>query len=112
MNETRYHIPPADIFETGDKFILALDMPGSSKEGIEINCEGEVLTVTGKVRENIKDWIPVSVEFRVLDFRREFILSRQINKDSINAKYENGILIIELEKTESAKPRKIEIKAA
>ncbi|MGA2140833.1 MAG: Hsp20/alpha crystallin family protein [Brevinematales bacterium] len=112
MTENRYRIPAADIFETKEKFILALDMPGTSKEGIEISCDGEELSILGKVSDFDKDWEPVSTEFRVLDYRRDFTIGGKINKDRIEAKYSNGILTIELEKSESIKPRKIELKAA
>ncbi len=111
MNETRYHIPAADIFETKDKFILAIDMPGTTKEGIEISCDGDELSIYGKVGEVNKEWEPVSTEFRILDYRREFTIGGKVNRDSIEAKYDNGILLIELEKSDSIKPKKIEIKA-
>lgn len=112
MTDSRYRIPAADIFETKDKFILALDMPGTSKEGIDISCDGDELTILGKVSDFSQDWEPVSTEFRVLDYRRDFTIGGKINKDRIEAKYTNGILTIELEKSESIKPRKIELKAA
>ncbi len=110
MNGSRYHIPAANIFETKDKFILAIDMPGTTKERIEISCDGDELSIFGKVEEINKEWEPLSTEFRLLDYRKEFTIGGKVNKDSIKAKYENGILIIELEKSESIKPRKIEIK--
>jgi HSP20 family protein len=112
MTENRYRIPAADIFETKEKFILALDMPGTSKEGIEISCDGDELTIVGKVNTFSPEWEPVSTEFRVLDYRRDFTISGKVNRDKIEAKYDSGILTIELEKSESIKPRKIEIKAA
>jgi HSP20 family protein len=112
MNERKYFIPPADIFETKDKYILTLDMPGCIKEGIDIDCEGDELSITGRVKETNKDWNPVSIEYRVLDYRRIFTISTHINREAIQAKYEDGILTIELEKSESVKPRKIEVKAA
>ncbi len=112
MSDKRYLIPPVDIFETKDRFILTLDMPGTSKEGIEIHCDGDELQISGKVMEVDKEWTPVSTEFALLDYRREFTVGKKVNKDSIQAKYENGILTVELEKSEQAKSKKIEVKAA
>jgi len=112
MTENRYQIPAADIFETKEKFILALDMPGTTRDGIEISCEGDDLSIYGKVGEVNKEWEPISTEFRVLDYKRDFTIGGKVNKDKIEAKYDNGILTIELEKSDFIKPRKIEIKAA
>jgi len=105
-------LPPADIFETKDKFVIVLDMPGANKDSIELSSEDNTLLVTAKTLETDKEWKPVITEFELADYRREFSLGTQVNRDAIEARYENGILTIELEKAEKAKPRKIEVKAA
>jgi len=112
MNEKKYLVPPVDIYETKDKYILILDMPGTTKENIDINAEGENLVIQAKVLEIDKEWKPVVTEFSMNDYKREFAIGNKVNKEKIEAKYENGVLKVELEKSESAKPRKIEIKAA
>jgi len=112
MDNKRFLVPPVDIYETKDKYILVLDMPGSSKEGIEISTEGDVLTLQGKVSEIGQEWKPASLEFELSDYKRDFTIGSKVNRENIEAKYENGILTIELEKSELAKPKKIEVKAA
>jgi HSP20 family protein len=112
MNERKYRIPQADIYETGDRYFLELDMPGTSRENIEIDCDGDELTIYGKINEIESEWKPVMTEFTNMDYRRVFTVGQKVNRDTIEAKYDNGVLTIELEKAESVKPRKIEIKTA
>jgi HSP20 family protein len=112
MKMDQYNIPPVDIFETKDKYILELDMPGSSRECIDVSYTDDELIVTGKVRDSVREWIPVAAEFGIHDYRKEFTIGSDIKREAIEAKYEDGILTIELEKSEAAKKRKIEVKAA
>ncbi len=111
MSERTYMTPPVDIFETSDKYILVMDMPGVNKDAIEIDSNADTLSVSGKILEADKDWKPVVTEFSLADYKREFTIGNKVNRENINAKYENGILRIELEKSEMAKPKKIEVKA-
>ena len=107
-----YFTPPVDIFENEDKYMIMLDMPGTTKENIEITTEGDTLTVTGKVGAVDENWKAILKEFKMGDYKRDFTIGNKVNVEKINAKYENGVLSIELDKSEQAKPRKIEVKAA
>lgn len=111
-NTERKILPPADIYETKDKFIIVLDMPGANKDTIELSSEDNTLMVSSKTLSTEKEWQPVISEFELAEYRREFSLGTHVNQEAIEAKYENGILTIELEKAEKSKPRKIEVKAA
>ncbi len=111
MAERNYIIPAVDIYETDNNYLILMDMPGVDKDAIEIVAEGDSLRVYAKALEVDKEWKIVSEEFKISDYRREFSIGNRVNKDNIKAKYENGILRIELEKSEMAKPRKIEVKA-
>jgi len=112
MSEKKFIIPPADIYESKEKYHIVLDIPGTLKESIEITTEGDLLTVTGKVPEVSKDWKPISNELTLGEYKREFTIGNKVNRETIQAKYENGILKIDLEKSEQIKPRKIEVKIA
>ncbi|NPV00335.1 MAG: Hsp20/alpha crystallin family protein [Brevinematales bacterium] len=103
-------IPPVDVFETGDKYILVLDMPGTTKEGIEVTAENDTLTIKGSVQELSEEWTPLSTEFRLGDYKRDFTIGSKIDHEKIDAKYDNGVLTIELTKSEHAKPRRIDVK--
>lgn len=111
MEDVKFVAPPVDIYETDDKYLILMDMPGVDKESIDITVEGDKLTVFGKVLKIDKEWEPISTEFTLSDYKREFNIGNKVNVNKIDAKYENGILKLELEKSELAKPRKIEVKA-
>ncbi len=111
MTEKNYIVPPVDIYESDDMYLILMDLPGVNKDTIEVVTEDDVLRVSAKALEVDKEWKPVSIEFNISDYKREFNIGNKVNKEKIKAKYENGILRIELEKSEIAKPRKIEVKA-
>jgi HSP20 family protein len=100
-------VPVVNIFETGAGYALEAEMPGVSKDGLEITLEGNEITIVGRrARE------PVSGEllFRersAADYRRVFELDPAIDTNKISAKMEQGMLILTLPKSEQVKPRKI-----
>ena len=104
--------PGADIVESKEGFTLTFDVPGVSKEEISVKIHDGVLTVSGeRKREEIKD----EKLFRYYErqdgsFTRSFRLPDFINSDAIKASYENGVLTLELQKKEEAKPHTITIK--
>jgi HSP20 family protein len=113
--ETRsydFAIPPADIIEDDNAFTIELEMPGIEKSDVDINVEDDVLTVeTHKDfsdKENVKC---MSQEFVLENFKRSFTLNHSVDVDKINAKMENGILKLDLPKSEKLKPRKINVEA-
>lgn len=105
-------IPPVDVFENDDQYLLILDMPGTDKDSIEVSAESDTLTVTGKVHQVSEEWKPILREFEMSDYKREFSIGNKVNRDKIEASYNNGVLTITLAKSEQAKPRKIEVKMA
>jgi HSP20 family protein len=107
-----YYTPAVDIYESRDKYFILLDMPGTTKENIDITTEADTLTVTGKVGSVDESWNAILKEFKLADYKRDFTIGNKVNVEKINAKYENGVLYIELDKSEQAKPKKIEVKAA
>ena len=85
-------------------------MPGADKEKIEVTAENEKLTVKGTAAVVSEEWTPLSSEFALGDYFREFTIGHKIDQEKIDAKYDNGVLTVELGKSELAKPRKIEVK--
>jgi len=102
-------VPRANILENKDAYILDLEMPGVSKDGVEITVDNNELTITGHraARELKAD--AVYRETRLLDYRRVFDLDPSIDAGRISAKVEQGILTLTLPKAESLKPRKIAV---
>ena len=107
------HLPFANLAKHSDNtFSIEVDLPGVKKEDIEIKVEDNYLTInaTRKYKNEIKEDNYYLCESNFGIFSRSFMLSDNINKDKIEAKYENGRLYLTLEKTESKKAKSIAIK--
>jgi|SRR6185369_3811512 HSP20 family protein len=101
--------PMANILETKEGYLVEAEMPGVSKDGLELTVENGELAIVGR-RSTVK---PVGTrlyrESRDFDFRRVFELDPSIDTSRITAKLEHGILKVHLPKTEAVKPRRIAV---
>ena len=77
-NEKNTLLPQTDIWETPEEIILKMDMPGVSKENLDIKVEGDMLKIYGKV-ETQQSGNLLYAEQRTGDFQREFSLSNDLN---------------------------------
>ena len=103
--------PRTDLVETEDGYRLHLDVPGLSKEDLNINYKDNQLTVSGERTSDRTDEDEeyVRVERSFGQFYRAFTLPRTVNAEDITASYENGVLTIRVPKTEKEQSRQIEI---
>ena len=103
--------PPVDVEETPDHIVLTAELPGMSRDAIDIELEDGVLTIQGEKKESAKDENTQGLlyERRWGSFTRRFTLPRAVDAANITAGYEDGILTIRVPKAEEAKGRKIEI---
>lgn len=113
LDNVARHLPFANLAKhSDDTFSIEIDLSGVKKEDIEIKIEDDHLTVNAQRRykkeTKEEDYYLCESSFGM--FSRSFALSDAINRDKIDAKYENGRLYITLEKTESKKAKKIAIK--
>ena len=108
------HIPLANIMHNRkkDTFTVEIDLPGVDKKDINVSVEGDYLVVTAerKMKNEVKEQDYYLVESKFGKFYRTFYLSDDIDRDSIDAKYENGRLTITFEKVEAKKRRDISVK--
>jgi HSP20 family protein len=106
----RYYMPAADIFETDDALTIMLEMPGVTKNNVDIQIENDVLRVEGKIDFSAyKDIEPVYTEYNVGHYARAFTLSNKIDRDAITARVEDGVLTLTLPKAKEALSRRIAI---
>jgi HSP20 family protein len=93
-------IPAANVHETPAAYVLEISAPGRNKENFQVNLDKDLLTVSyEKKEENVsEDNKTVRREFHFNSFKRSFSLDEKIDAANIQAKYENGILRIELPK--------------
>jgi HSP20 family protein len=101
--------PLANIVETEDGYVLEAEMPGVSRDGLEITVENGDLTIAGRRKTYESPGVLLYGESRGIDFRRTFEIDQSINTAGITAKIERGILTLHLPKAEAVKPRKISV---
>ena len=107
--QTEYVAPEVNIFETKDEYMLEAEMPGVSKDGLEITLEGNVLAIVGHRSDASPAGDVVYRESRPADYRRVFELDPAIDGDKISARVDQGVLTLTLPKAERVKPRKISV---
>lgn len=99
------NIPAVNIAEKKERFEINLAAPGMKKDDFNIDVDGNVLTISAETKEEKeeKDERYTRKEFSYSSFSRSFTLPEGVNKDKIDASYENGVLLLTLPKTEEAK---------
>jgi HSP20 family protein len=100
--------PEVNIIETKEGYVLEAEMPGVTKDGLDISLEDNVLTLVGR-RSPAPAGTSLYRESQTADFRRVFQLDPSIESEKINARIEQGILTLTLPKAEKVKPRKITV---
>ncbi len=104
-----YITPAVDVLETKEAYILEADLPGVNKEGLEILLEGNELTILGHRSITGPQVEVVYRESRPADYMRIFELDPAVDTEKIDAKVEQGVLVLNLPKCENVKPRKIAV---
>ena len=107
-------MPAMDVYETDEKVVVAVELPGIKAEDVEVSVEDSTLTVSGK-REFASEVTEESyhrIERRYGSFSRAVSLPPQVDTAKVEARFADGILIVEVPKVEKAKPKKIQIKGA
>lgn len=107
--QTTYVVPAVDIVENNDAYVLEADMPGVTKDGLEISLEGNELTILGRRGPVGREAQYVYRESKTAPYRRVFELDPAIDTDKIDARMEQGVLMLTLPKSERVKPRKITV---
>ena len=103
---------PLDVYETGDSYVVKAPLPGARPEDVHVALTGHTLTIRADVQDDVQ-----VVPDRYLYQERVFgILSREVELpapvqvDKAEARFEHGVLILSLPKSEEARPRHIQVK--
>ena len=100
--------PKVNVYEYEDKIGIVAEIPGLSKEQVNIEVEDNVLTISGD-KHNVTDDESAKVirrELKHSSFKRSFQLGDQLDAENVSAKFEDGILSIGIPKTEPESPKK------
>jgi HSP20 family protein len=105
IREDVLHFPPANILEKGGSYVIELAAPGKEKADFNVKLDGKILTISAEKKPEVatENEKVIRKEFGYKAFNRSFTLDEKIDAANITAKYENGILTLELPKKEEVK---------
>jgi HSP20 family protein len=107
----RRWIPAMDLVEQEDRFVLRADLPGLSEDDVKIELDDNVLTISGErtsEQEERRDGY-YRVERASGSFSRSLVLPEGVDADSVDARFENGVLEVSVPKPAERKPRRVAI---
>ncbi len=111
--ETPALIPAVDIFEDSHGITLCADLPGVTRDRLDIQVEDDTLTIEAEAAIEMPEGMkPLYADVRATRYRRRFTLSRELASDRISAQMNDGVLTVTIPKREELRPRKIEVTAA
>jgi HSP20 family protein len=107
----RFLRPAVNITEEESGLVLTADLPGASKQALDIRVEKGILTINAPVSRELPGR-PVYSEFEWAPYYRQFQIPDQIDQEQVKAEFNNGVLRLLLPKAQAAKPRRIEVSIA
>lgn len=107
MNIATYITPLVDIKDEGDKYVLEVDLPGVDKNDIDLEVRGEHLIITARKKQEIKEKKEgyIRAERSFMGYRRVLRLPPDADTNNIKAKYEDGVLRIEIGKNKASQSK-------
>ncbi|MBA3830847.1 MAG: Hsp20/alpha crystallin family protein [Chthoniobacterales bacterium] len=105
----KFITPIASVKETPDGYTLELEMPGVSKDGLEISVENNELSIIGRRNTSAPERTLVHRESSSHNYRRSFEIDPSIESGKIGARMSQGVVTLTLPKAEEVKPRKITV---
>jgi HSP20 family protein len=109
----RRWVPPMDLVEAEDHFVLKADLPGLSEEDVSIEIQDGTLKISGERKaeheSREKGWYRIERSFG--GFSRTLTLPDGVDAEAVSAEFDRGVLEVRIPKPEERKPRRVEIKA-
>lgn len=109
VGESQIWTPLADVSETDDAYLVEVDLPGVKRDDIDVEVTGNELVITGEFKERERTGWLRSRTRRVGRFEYRTMLPQDVNSEQISAELSDGVLTVQVPKTEAAKPRRIPI---
>jgi HSP20 family protein len=112
-DQARRWVPPVDLVEAEDHFVLKADLPGLAEEDVTIEVQDGTLSISGERsaehEQRERGWYRIERPFG--SFRRSLTLPDGVDADAISASFERGVLEVRVPKPAERKPRRVEISA-
>lgn len=104
-------VPPVDIYEDADGILLYADLPGVSRDRLDLRVQGDNLLIDAQASLNLPAQLQMlHVETRALRYRRAFTLSHELDAARIDASLKDGVLMLRIPRVEAARPRRIAVR--
>ena len=104
-------VPPADVYEDADGITLQLDIPGVSKERLNLQANKNTLLIEGNARLDMPQGMTaLYADMRSTLYRRSFVLSDELESEKTEASLKDGVLTVRIPKRAEVKPRRIEVR--
>jgi HSP20 family molecular chaperone IbpA len=104
-------VPAVDIFEDSTGITVQADMPGVSKDRLEVHIDKETLSIEGRADIDMPEGMEaLYADVRSTHFQRNFSLSRELDGDKAEASLKDGVLTLRIPKREQYQPRKIQVR--
>ena|ERR1700738_1858739 len=101
---------PMEALRRGDQFIVAIDVPGTDPNDIDVTVERNVVDITARRQAIRQEGDEVIVDERPQgEFRRQLFLGENLDSDSLSAACDRGVLTLTIAVSEASKPRKVQI---
>jgi HSP20 family protein len=105
---------PTDVSEDENALQITMELPGVDPQNVRLSLENNVLTIRGEKRQEIDENNErVHRSERVYGvFERTFVLPNTVDPDKVEARFENGVLVVRIPKAERARPREIPLSSS
>lgn len=107
----KYIRPAVNIIETEDGLVLTADIPGASKDALDVNVEKGILTISAPAQHSVPG-ASAYREFELASYYRQFTIPESLDHEKAKAEYANGILTLKVPKAEIAKPKRIAVQVS
>ena len=104
----RYIRPAVNIIEDDEGLVLTADIPGASKDALDVNVEKGILTDSAPTKHSVPGTSAYR-EFELASYYRQFTIPESLDHEKARAEYANGILTLRVPKAEIAKPKRIAV---
>jgi HSP20 family protein len=101
--------PLADMHETDDAYVIEAELPGIKRENIDVEVDDQHLRITGEYKKREREGIPRRSTRRSGHFEYRALLPTSVNAEEVKAQLSDGVLTVTVPKSQSAKPRHVEI---
>ena len=104
--------PAVDVFENKQGITLLADLPGVSKDKLDIQVEADTLTIEGEIDLDVPQEVTAGhADVNLSRYRRVFTLSKELDAEKVSADLKDGVLTLRIPKAAHAQPRKIAVQA-